>query len=218
MKIKHLTIAFLLLGATACAADPVTDRAGSVAANVATASAAGLDALPIAPEDTGAHYDRDDWPHWADSGQGDGCDAREETLLDQGKEVRTGDGCKVLSGIWLSVYDGVIVTDPRALDVDHVVPLAEVARSGRIVDGRRVGPREWTREQRRAYANDLRVLVAVTARSNRSKGDDDPARWLPADKRCWYVARWVAVKSLYELSVDQAEHDAIASVQAGCKG
>ncbi|MEV6878626.1 hypothetical protein AB0M82_37025, partial [Amycolatopsis sp. NPDC051128] len=44
--------------------------------------------------------------------------------------------------------------------------------------------------ERERYANDPAVLVAVTATSNRAKGDQDPARWLPALDRCGYVARW----------------------------
>jgi hypothetical protein len=125
-------------------------------------------------------------------------------------------GCDFPAGEWVSAYDGVTVTDPTELDIDHVVPLAEVARSGRIVDGHRVGPRTWSRDQRATYANDPRVLVAVTASSNRSKGDDDPARWLPAHDRCHYVTWWIEIKTRYELSVDQREHDDLATVLTSC--
>lgn len=188
--------------------------ADAAAAGDVTPLAGGLAALPIAPEDTSAHYNRRDWPHWRE--QGDGCDTRQLVLRQQGHAVRVGANCTIIAGEWDSAYDGVIVTDPTELDIDHVVPLAEVARSGRIVNGHRVGPRIWSRDQRAAYANDPRVLVAVTATSNRSKGDDDPGRWLPSHDRCHYVTWWIEIKTRYELSVDQTEHDALASVLTAC--
>lgn len=173
-----------------------------------------LAALQIAPEDTGAHYDRDDWmPQWARSGE---CTTRETVLRAQGQGVVVNDKCAPTAGTWYSTYDGVTVTDPVKLDIDHIVPLAEAARSGPIVDGRRQRPGDWPEEQRRAYANDVEGLVAVTSSSNRSKSDDDPARWLPDQDRCGYVASWLRVKRKYNLSVDQAEHDAIASVANTC--
>ncbi len=161
--------------------------------------------LTVTPTDTGAHYNRDDWPHWDSVGKG--CNRREDTLKTQGRNVKTGKGCKVLSGEWTSVYDGVKVTDPETVDIDHMVPLAEAARSH---------TRDWTETQRETYANDPAVLVAVTAKSNRSKGDQDPAKWLPGKDRCAYVAHWVRVKTTYGMTVDQAEHDAIAAVLRHC--
>lgn len=173
-----------------------------------------LAALQIAQEDTGAHYDRDDWlPQWARSGE---CTTRETVLQQQGQGVVVDGRCAPTAGTWYSSYDGVTVTDPRKLDIDHIVPLAEVARSGPIVDGRRQRPGSWPVEQRRAYANDVEGLVAVTSSSNRSKSDDDPARWLPDHDQCGYVKSWVRVKRKYNLSVDQAEHDAITSVASRC--
>lgn len=32
--------------------------------------------------------------------------------------------CKTVSGTWISVYDGITVTDAGKLDIGHVVPLA----------------------------------------------------------------------------------------------
>ncbi|SFK52441.1 Protein of unknown function [Amycolatopsis sacchari] len=164
-----------------------------------------LAALAVKPEDTGAHYDRDDWPHW-DTTHG-ACDAREDALIAQGRDVRTDARCHPVSGTWVSPYDGVTVTDPGKLDIDHLVPLAEVARSG---------ARGWSRAQREHYANDPAVLVVVTAHANRAKGDQDPAKWLPERDRCGYVAHWIEVKTRYQLTVDQAEHDALAAVLAHC--
>ncbi|WP_424187299.1 HNH endonuclease family protein [Actinokineospora sp. G85] len=162
--------------------------------------------LVVAEEDTGHPYNRDDWPHW--SAQGQSCDTREEALKRQGAEVRTGAACKVESGTWTSLYDGVPITDARDADLDHLVPLAEANRSG---------TREWTREQRKAFANDLDQLLVVSARSNRQKGDQDPAKWLPdASHSCEYAARWVAVKTKYKLTVDRAERETLDSLLTRC--
>jgi hypothetical protein len=160
--------------------------------------------VTVAPEDPG-DYLRAQWGNWSVVG---GCDTRERVLIAQGTGVVTGPGCRVLAGTWTSPYDGVMVTDPSALDIDHIVPLAEAARSG---------ARSWTAPQRSAYYNDVADLVAVTARTNRSKGDRDAARWLPQDSyRCAYAHAWVTVKTAYRLTEDQAEHAALAQILDGC--
>ncbi|GAB3580316.1 HNH endonuclease family protein [Amycolatopsis endophytica] len=209
------TLAAAVLGLALLAATTACEIPTTATTHASPAAAsAGLAGLPIAPEDTGVHYDRDDWPHW--SPVHGTCNAREQALLDQGQGVRADDQCRPITGTWISAYDGATVTDPSTLDIDHVVPLAEVARSGRIEHGHRVGPRTWTRDQRERYANDPDVLIVATARANRSKGDSDPAHWLPNRDRCGYTTRWIEVKTRYHLSIDQAEHDALATVLAHC--
>ena len=190
------------------AARPVAATAPGPATAVVDVGAAraALARLAVAPEDTGAHYRREDWPHWSRvAGE---CDAREQTLKAEGRGVTTGAHCAVTGGTWTSPYDGVIVTHPGGLDIDHLVPLAEAARSG---------TRTWTRAQREHYANDTTlVLIAVTAHANRAKGDQDPAHWLPALDRCGYAARWIAVKTAYAMTVDPAEHTALAGLLDHC--
>ncbi|GGP43425.1 HNH endonuclease family protein [Saccharothrix coeruleofusca] len=184
-------------------APPTTAPTGDAAAQLA--------GLTVAPEGKMTGYSRDRFPHW--SGQGNSCDTREVVLQRQGADVRTDSACKAVSGSWTSVYDGEVVTDAGALDIDHVVPLAEAWRSGAD---------KWTDQRREEFANDLGglQLIAVTARSNRAKGDQDPAKWQPPnrDYLCTYARNWVAVKANYQLTVDQAEHDALASLLAGCQG
>lgn len=60
--------------------------------------------------------------------------------------------------------------------------------------------------------------MAVTARENRSKADQDPAEWLPSDGEavCRYVAEWTAVKTRWGLSADPAEVDALEQLTEGC--
>jgi len=158
-----------------------------------------LASLEVAPEHTTADYDRDDWPHW--EYVGDGCDAREWVLRESAEDmVRTKGACTIGNGRWTSSYDGEVVTDPSDLDIDHMVPLAEAHASG---------GHSWTEERRTEFANDVRFLLPVTASSNRSKGDQDPAEWLPEQGICTYLAQYVATKAEYALTVDQVEHDAI---------
>ncbi|MEV0678004.1 HNH endonuclease family protein [Actinosynnema sp. NPDC050436] len=168
-----------------------------------------LAGLVVAPEGKMAGYSRDRFPHW--SGQGNSCDTREVVLQRQGADVRSDKDCKATSGTWVSAYDGVTVTDAGKLDIDHTVPLAEAWRSGAD---------RWTDEQRQKFANDLGgiQLVAVSATSNRAKGDQDPAKWKPPVEAYWctYAVNWITVKSTYALTVDQAEHDALAAMIAVC--
>ncbi|NUP45498.1 MAG: HNH endonuclease, partial [Streptomyces sp.] len=110
-----------------------------------------------------------------------------------------------------SQYDGVTTTDPSTFDIDHLVPLAEAWDSG--ASG-------WTTARRQAFANDVTrpQLIAVSASSNRSKSDQDPAEWVPTRSAyvCTYVRAWVQVKYYYDLSVDSAEKSALTSYLAGC--
>jgi hypothetical protein len=104
-------------------------------------------------------------------------------------------------------YDRLRFTASSKLDIDHVVPLAEAWDSGAW---------RWTAARRQAFANDLGkswVLIAVSAHSNRSKGDRDPSGWMPtsASYTCRYLAVWVAIKARWHLTVDPVEKRAIAS-------
>ncbi|MBB5957636.1 hypothetical protein FHS29_004231 [Saccharothrix tamanrassetensis] len=168
-----------------------------------------LAALKIAPEGKMAGYSRDRFPHW--SSQGNSCDTREIVLQRQGAEVRSDPGCKATSGTWTSAYDGVTITDAGKLDIDHTVALAEAWRSGAD---------KWTDEQRKTFANDLNgiQLIAVSATSNRAKGDQDPAKWKPPLETYWctYATNWISVKATYNLTVDQPEHDALALMLTRC--
>ena len=160
-------------------------------------------------------YDRELYRHWIDE-DGDCQDTRQEVLIAESLQavVLDGRGCRVVSGRWFDPYTGQTFTDPGDLDIDHFIPLAEVHRSGGD---------KWTARQREEYANSLShpdVLIAVSASANRSKGDRDPAQWLPPnlDYRCAYMETWVAVKSIWRLEKDAREEQAIAQVLAECSG
>ena len=166
-----------------------------------------LASLPVSSE-VGSGYSRDLFRHWIDA-SGDGCDTREEVLI---TEPISGSvlGCRVAGGRWRSLYDGAATSNPSSFDVDHMVPLKEAWDSGAW---------RWSAGTREDYANDLgytNSLIAVTASSNRSKSDRDPAEWLPAFARCSYAKYWIGVKYRWRLSVDPVEKSTLTRILASC--
>ncbi|MGW7282631.1 HNH endonuclease family protein [Streptomyces sp. NPDC054844] len=169
--------------------------------------------LPIATESREG-YDRDAFRHWnSGADPSDGCSTRNEILISEAVEPPTvGPRCRLSGGSWWSYYDQVWVTSASSLDIDHMVPLAESWDSGAS---------SWTAQRREAYANDQGAgasLVAVTARSNRSKADQDPAQWMPpaAEAHCRYVAEWVGTKLRWSLTADETELAALQEAAGSC--
>ncbi len=168
---------------------------------------AALRRLPTARQ-TPRGYDRSKFGGWRDADR-DCRDTRAEVLVSESRRAVTG-RCTVTRGRWYSSYDRRFWRRASDVDIDHLVPLFEVWRSG----GKR-----WGTARRVAYANDLadaRVLRAVTDNVNQSKGDGDPASWLPQYGRCGYVGQYVAVKTRWSLRVDAAEKQAMRKVASHC--
>ncbi|MEV6735195.1 HNH endonuclease family protein [Streptomyces sp. NPDC051364] len=224
------------LSALALAALPVlTTAPASHAADLRLAAAATVASAPAVPSALGVRvplslfdaidqlsvaeehregYKRDLYKHW-NKGliASDGCDTRKEVILSEALEApQVAAGCKLTGGVWRSAYDDVVVTDAARLDVDHFVPLAEVYDSEQT---------PWDAARREAYANDQNspdTLIAVSAASNRSKADKDPAEWMPTDGsyHCTYAATWVGTKLRWGLAVDEAERQALLGLAEDC--
>jgi len=144
-------------------------------------------------------YDRSTWGRWKDLDK-DCQDTRQEVLLAESAEPVIWDerGCRVLSGVWDCPYTGERFTDPRLLDVDHVVPLREAHFSG---------GHSWPKDQKSLYFNSLDNpdhLRAVSRSANRSKGSRQPHEWLPTNAafRCQYLRDWVTIKLAWSLEQD----------------
>ena len=204
MKRLLVLVAAALLPATTLAA--ITGSAEAVDRVVMVRVRAAIKDLPVARE-TRAGYDRDKFWHWVDA-DGDCRDTRDEVLAEEAKvRVR---GCDIRVGRWVSSYDRESFRYSTNLDIDHVMPLAEAWDSG---------AKRWNADTRRRFANDLRdrrSLIALSASSNRSKSDRDPAEWLPEYGECRYVRQWVAVKIRWHLKVDRAEKRALSRRAGSC--
>jgi hypothetical protein len=168
------------------------------------------------PPQTSIMYRREDYlSSWKDADR-DCINTRHEVLLATSLEIATMsiNGCNVVKGKWLDPYTNNLFTDPKDLDIDHVVPLAEAHRSGAS---------KWSREKKQRFANDINnsgFLLAVDKSANRSKGDKDPASWMPPNDgyHCQYIKLWVSIKSEYDLNKDQKEIDAINGIlEKRCK-
>ncbi len=167
-----------------------------------------LSLLEVKSETEGNSYQRSLFKHWIDADK-DGCDTRVEVLQQESiKKI----SCSLKGGSWVSVYDGLKTTNPSSLDIDHFVPLKEAWESGAST---------WNSDTRMRFANDLEYsvsLIAVSAKSNRSKSDRDPSSWLPPSNSftCQYVGRWIAVKYRWNLSVDPAEQKVLQDKVSSC--
>lgn len=205
-----LAMAVAGCGPVASGADPGTSSSPNAVA------LAQLAKLTVHAPGSMAGYRRDRYGSaWADVDH-NGCDTRDDVLARDLTGVRRDrDGCTVLSGSLHDPYTGRTIAFRRgvrtsaAVQIDHLVPLANAWRTG---------ARGWTADKRKRLANDPVNLLAVDGPANESKGDQDASTWLPpvASYRCTYVAAQVRVKASYGLWVTRAEHDAIARILHDC--
>ncbi len=179
---------------------------------VCSAFADPLDGILVVAENNTA-YERASYGGWRDA-DGDCQKTRDEVLIAESLTPMRLDarGCRGIAGLWYDPFTGRVFTDPRGLDIDHLVPPKEAHQSG---------GHAWRDETRRAYANDLANpghLMAVHNGANRSKGARDPAEWLPPNAafHCAYVRAWIEVKRVWNLSMDAAEVAAIRTILARC--
>lgn len=167
-----------------------------------------LGQLTVAKSGSTRGYSRARFPHWRDAGSN--CDVRDTVLKRDGRNVKLS-GCNVVGGQWLSLYDGRTLSEPSDVDIDHMVPLANAWRSGAD---------KWNDERRSDFANDLTrpQLRAVSASSNRGKGDQDPSEWKPANHDFWcqYAVDWIAVKHFWQLRVTKEEKAALSDMLDTC--
>jgi hypothetical protein len=206
-----LTLATLTLAGCKVEAEPGgsnTVNPHVTATGSAKTASADLAKLEVGKPASMAGYSREKFPHWRSTGKN--CDVRDSVLKRDGTKVKLS-GCNVVAGSWKSLYDDKTLTSPSQVDIDHVVPLANAWRSGAA---------SWTTDKRGDFANDLDdpQLVAVSAGSNRSKGDQDPSTWKPpaSDNWCHYAESWIAVKTHWKLTVTTAEKSALADMLEKC--
>ncbi len=146
-------------------------------------------------------FDRKKWPHWSDL-DNDGEDTRIEILKRDSLIPVTQEGKKVTKGLWTCLYTGRVITDPRRLDIDHIVALKEAHNFGGFA---------WDKDKREQIANDPENLLAVYRSSNRAKGFKNSHQGMPPNIAHWgrYLILRERVIKKYDLTQSKAELQAV---------
>ncbi|MFC8531557.1 DUF1524 domain-containing protein [Nocardia sp. NPDC057227] len=158
---------------------------------------------------------------WTDAsdapGGHDGCDTRNNVLAAQLTAVRFRPGtrnCVVLAGGLDDPYTGTHITfdksDARAVQIDHVFPLAAAWD---------LGAAAWPQARRVRFANDVTVnLVATAGATNQAKSDGTPGEWLPpaTSGHCFYAGKYLTVAADYDLPLTAADSAALRDIAARC--
>ena len=114
-----------------------------------------------------------------------------------------------LDGRIYSPYTGIYYDDLRATSADHIVAKTEAHDSGGCA---------WSGTERRAFVHDIENLALAASSLDRGiKAANDAAEWLPDFNQCWYAGAIAPVRLKYELTVDEAERDALEEVLASCE-
>ena len=142
--------------------------------------------LVLAPEDRCSSYDPDDYPY------------------SQSVEAQI---VAAIGGIY-GPYTGRWFASQKDTDIEHIVARSEAHDSGLCAANDAM---------RREFAADLLNLTLADPSVNRhQKSGKDAAEWLPDMNTCWFADRVIKVRLKYELTVDQAEADALGLVLTGC--
>lgn len=182
-----------------------------------------VDSLPTGEAQSVA-YNREEWKHWVTAPGAKACwNVREEVLWrdsDKGAVVMKDSSgkvtkdkkqaCSITAGKWNDPYSNDVITDPRKLDVDHMIPLSYAAQHG---------GQAWDSVKKQKYANDLtnpHHLVSASARENRSKGDKGPSEYMPKVNTCEYAVDWVTVSKAWNIKISPADQKVLKKTLAGC--
>lgn len=199
------------------AADSAQGPSGSTESSPALLAAR---ALPVLDSSSLGSYDRELFAWRGVDLDRNGCDTRNDVLRRDLTElvIREGSqGCKVEAGTLAEPYTGSTIlfvvgggpTNDGGIQIDHVVALANAWVSGADA---------WDSTTLQTFGNDPLNLLAVDGDANQSKGSGNASQWLPQnfEFHCEYVARQVAVKTAYSLSVTASELTAMERVLANC--
>lgn len=147
---------------------------------------------------------------WHDT-DGNGCDQRSDVLVRDAQGVRdTRRHCTIVSAHVVDPYTGIEAASVGAIEIDHVVPLAAAWRAG---------AGDWSAERRERFATDLDNLLATREGVNRSKSDQTPDTWRPADPRayCRYAMIYIATCRRYQLGVTAPVRNALTDLAGHCR-
>lgn len=146
---------------------------------------------------------------WADE-DNDCQNTRQEILISMSTiNVAYSDhsNCHVSHGKWVSPFTNRVYSNPRELDIDHVVPLKWAWTHGASV---------WNTRLREKFANDPVNLFPVEESLNSQKGASG-LEWLPPENQCAYIARFMRIVKKFGLNFSPSESVTAQSLLKKCK-
>lgn len=111
-----------------------------------------------------------------------------------------------LGGIF-GAYEDECFDEYSDVDIEHLVAKREAHDSGLCAADI---------QTRINFANDLENIALASPAVNLGKSTKDPANWLPKNNQCWYAWQWLHVKRKYNMTIDQAEKNAIDAILQNC--
>lgn len=105
-------------------------------------------------------------------------------------------------------YTGRCFAHTADTTVEHIVALSEAHDSGLC---------SADAAAKKKFARDLLNLTLASPSVNSAKGNRDAAEWLPDENRCWFADRVLQVRLKYDLTIDQAEADALELILFRCE-
>ena len=142
--------------------------------------------LVVASEDRCSPYDADDYPY---------PQSVEDGIV------------RELGGVY-GPYTGRWFASKFETDIEHMVARSEAHDSGLCAADAAT---------RRRFARDPLNLTLAAPNVNRNqKRAHDASGWLPAQNRCWFAARVIAVRQRYGLTIDPREAASLDGVLSEC--
>ena len=190
-----------------------------------------LDSIRVAQPRQGGYDRQTQFGGWASTGCGKATTRDMILARDLTDTVRNRD-CQVTAGVLADLYTGRSIQFKRGpstsadVQIDHVVALQDAWASG---------ARDWDQGKRVKYANSPDVLLASDGPANMAKGVGvdfngtgryrngwnimAPDIWLPDNEayRCDYMAKRVAIKHAWGLSMTAREKQQTVTYLAACR-
>ena len=106
----------------------------------------------------------------------------------------------VQSGLWYDYFTDSYITNPKLLQIDHIVPFAEAFRSH---------TNHWTKKDIKHFfdTNIESGLLAVRSQQNNKKSDNPPNKYLPPNTKFTniYINMYINTKKHYNLIINNHE-------------
>lgn len=190
-----------------------------------------LDSIRVAAPRQGGYDRQTQFGGWASTGCGKAT-TRDMILARDLTGVSKNRDCQVTAGVLADPYTGRSIRFKRGpstsadVQIDHVVALQDAWASG---------ARDWDQSKRVRYANSEDVLLASDGPANMAKGVGvdfngtgryrngwnimAPDIWLPDNEayRCDYMAKRVAIKHAWGLSMTAREKQQTVTYLAACR-